>query len=234
MATRRIAPGYLLSLATALAVGIVLVMLALPRPAAGLAELHGTLTINELRDGASISDRATESAIQSFKAANGWVDTASRWSALARLHYARALQAEHGSEERLAALELSQTASRKAIALNPALPGPWLRLVQSEFALNHVTPQMTKALAMTYRTGRYNRFTVFAMSELAFVSWSKLDRETLAAAGTQFAFAAMQRTKQLAAISERSHASAIVRRALRYHPEVLAKFDRAVKHHKES
>ena len=59
MAMRRIAPGYLLSLATALAVGIVLVMLALPRPAAGLAELHGTLTINELRDGAPISDRAT-------------------------------------------------------------------------------------------------------------------------------------------------------------------------------
>jgi hypothetical protein len=223
MATRRIAPGYLLSLATALAVGIVLVMLALPRPAAGLAELHGTLTINELRDGAPISDRATESAIQSFKAANGWVDTASRWSALARLHYARALQAEHGSEERLAAIELSQTASRKAIALNPALPELWLRLAQSEFALNHVTSQMTKALAMTYRTGRYNRFTVFAMSELAFVSWSKLDRETRAAAGTQFA-----------AISEQLHASAIVRRALRYHPEVLAKFDRAVKHHKES
>ena len=137
----------------------------------------------------------------------------------------RALQAEHGSEERLAALELSQTASRKAIALNPALHEPWLRLAESEFALNRVTPQMTKALAMTYCTGRYNRFTVFAMSELAFVSWSKLDRETRAAAGTQFAFAA---------ISERSHASAIVRRALRYHPEVLAKFDRAVKHHKES
>jgi hypothetical protein len=105
MATRRIAPGYLLSLATALAVGIVLIILALPRTAAGLAELHGRLTI------------------------------------------------------------------------------------------------------------------------LAFVSWSKLDRETRAAAGTQFAFAA---------ISERSHASAIVRRALRYHPEILAKFDRAVKHHKES
>ncbi len=59
MATRRIAPGYLLSLATALAVGILLVMLVLPRTAAGLAELHETLTINELRDGAPISDRAT-------------------------------------------------------------------------------------------------------------------------------------------------------------------------------
>ena len=46
MAPRRFAPGYILSLTAALTVGIILVVLALPRTAAGLAELHGTLTIN--------------------------------------------------------------------------------------------------------------------------------------------------------------------------------------------
>jgi hypothetical protein len=233
MATRRFAPGYLLSLAAALAAGIVLVVLALPRTAAGLAELHGKLAIAELREGAAISDRTIESAMQSFTAANGWVNAAPRWSALARLHYARALLADRDSDERRAALHLSQAASRQAISLNPALPEPWLRLAQSEFALNRVSPQMITALAMTYRTGRYNRFTVYAMSELAFVAWAKLDGETRKAASEQFAFAARWRTKHLAAISERLHASAIVRRALRHQPKLLAKFDRAVKHHRD-
>jgi hypothetical protein len=91
MATRRFAPGYILSLATALAVGITLVVLALPRTAAGLAELQGTLAIDKLREGAAISDQAIESAMLSFNGANGWVDSAARWSALARLQYARAL-----------------------------------------------------------------------------------------------------------------------------------------------
>lgn len=231
MATRRFAPGYILSLSAALAVGIILVVLALPRTAAGLAELHGTLTINELRSGAPVSDAAIESAMQSVKAANGWVDTAPRWAALARLHYARALLANRDSEERETELRLSQDASHRAIALNPALPEPWLRLAQSEFALNRVSPQMIRTLAMTYRTGRYNRFMVFAMSELAFVAWGKLDSETRKAASEQLAFAVIQRTSRLVAISERLHASAIVRRALRNQPKLLAKFDRAVENH---
>ncbi len=231
MAPRRFAPGYILSLTAALTVGIILVVLALPRTAAGLAELHGTLTINELREGAPISDATIKSAMQSFDAANGWVDSAARWSAMARLHYARALLADPGSADREAGLRHSQEASRRAIALNPALPEPWLRLAQSEFALNRVSPQMIRALAMAYRTGRYNRFTVYAMSELAFVSWAKLDSETRKAAGEQFAFAVVQRTSRLVAISERLHASPIVRRALRHQPKLLAKFERAVKNH---
>jgi hypothetical protein len=231
MATRRFAPGYILSLATALAVGITLVVLALPRTAAGLAELQGTLAIDELREGAPISDQAIESAMLSFNGANGWVDSAARWSALARLHYARALLADRDSEERPAALRLSKEASRRAIALNPALPEPWLRLAQSEFALNRISPQMIRALAMTYRTGRYNRFTVYAMSELAFAAWSKLDGDTRKAASEQLAFAVVQHTSRLVAISERLHASAIVRRALRRQPELLAKFDRAIENH---
>ncbi len=228
MALRRFAPGYLLSLAVALAVGITLVVLAVPRTAAGLSELYGTWAIAELRIGAPISGNSIESAINSLKIANSWVEIAPRWSALARLHYARALLADTNSEERRAAFRLSQDASHRAISLNPALPEPWLRLAQSEFALNRVTPQMTRALAMAYRTGRYNRFTVIAMSELAFIAWAKLDAETRNIAGEQFAFAVQQRGKRLAAISERLHASAIVRRALRHKPELLAKFNRAV------
>ena len=229
MARRRIAPGYLLSLAVALAVGITLIALSIPRTAAGISELHGTWAIAELRAGEPITSRDIELAVKSLKAANGWVDSAPRWAALARLHYARALLAARGSAERQAEFELSQDASRRAISLDPAMPEPWLRLAQAEFALKKVTPQMILALGMAYRTGRYNRFTVFAMSELAFIAWSKLDSDTRALAVEQLSFAVRQRSKRIAAISERLHASAIVRRALRHEPEMVAKFNRAVK-----
>jgi len=232
MAQRRIAPGYLLSLAVAMAAGITLVVLAIPRTAAGISELHGTWAIAEMRAGEPISSRDVELAVKSLNAANGWVDSAPRWSAVARLHYAQALLAGTASEERQAEFELSQDASKRAIALNPALPEPWLRLAQSEYALNKVSPQMIRALGMAYRTGRYNRFTVFAMSELAFISWPKLDSDTRALAAEQLAFAVKQRTKRIAAISERLHASAIVRRALRHDQKLLEKFNRAVEHQK--
>lgn len=229
MALRRIAPGYLISIAVALAVGITLIVLALPRTAAGVSELHGTWAIAELRTGEPISNRDIELAVNSLNAANGWVDSAPRWAALARLHYARALLAGRDSEERRTEFGLSQNASRKAVSLNPALPEPWLRLAQSEFALKKVTPQMIRALGMAYRTGRYNRFLVFAMSELAFIAWAKLDSDTRNTAIEQLDFAVWQRSNRLAAISERLHASVIVRRALRHKPESLAKFERAVK-----
>lgn len=229
MAQRRIAPGYLLSLAVALAAGITLVVLAVPRTAAGISELHGSWAIEELRTGEPVSSRDIELAVKSLNAANGWVDSAPRWSAVARLHYAQALLASRASEERQAELELSQYASKRAIALNPALPEPWLRLAQSEFALNKVAPQMIRALSMAYRTGRYNRFTVFAMSELAFIAWSKLDSDTRALAAEQLAFAVRAHTKHIALISERLHASAIVRRVLRHDQKLLLRFNLAVR-----
>lgn len=228
MALRRFAPGYFLSLAVALAVGITLVVLAVPRTVAGLSELHGTWAIAELRVGAPISGNSISLAVKSLDSANGWVETAPRWSALARLHYARALLEQAGSEERRVAFQLSRDASLAAIALNPALPEPWLRLAQTEFALNKVSPQMIRALKMAYRTGRYNRFTVFAMSELAFIAWAKLESDTRNMASEQLVFALKQRSNRLAAISERLHASSIVRRTLRHQPELLAKFERAV------
>ncbi|MDP6475141.1 MAG: hypothetical protein QF449_00460 [Alphaproteobacteria bacterium] len=232
MASRRIAAGYLLSLTVAVAVGITLVVLALPRTAAGISELHGSWAIAELRADEPISDHDIDLAINSLVDANGWVNTAPRWTALARLHYARALRADANSAARQDAFRLSQDASHRAISLNPALPEPWLRLAQTEYALNRVSPQMIRALAMAYRTGRFNRFTVFAMSELAFIAWGHLESDTRSLAVEQFAFAVRQRSDRLAAISERLHASAIVRRALRREPEMLAKFERAVKRQK--
>ena len=48
---------------------------------------------------------------------------------------------------------------------------------------------MIRALGMAYRTGRYSRFLVFAMSELAFIAWAKLDSDTRNTAIEQLDFA---------------------------------------------
>jgi hypothetical protein len=224
----RFAPGYLASLATAVAVGITLVVLAIPRLGAGLSELHGTWAIAELRSGAPVSGVDIGLAIGSLNAANSWLENAQRHSALSRLYYAGALLTEADSESRRAALLASRDASRRAIELNPALPEPWLRLAQTEYALDRISPQMIRALSMTYRTGQYNRFTVFAMTELAFLAWGQLEPEIRARASEQIVFAMKQRKKQLVAISVRLRAVPIVRRALRDEPELLASFDRAV------
>ena len=85
-------------------------MLAVPRTAAGISELHGSWAIEELRTGEPVSSRDIEWAVKSLNAANGWVDSAPRWSAVARLHYAQALLASRASEERQAELELIPTA----------------------------------------------------------------------------------------------------------------------------
>ena len=228
MAWQRSAPGFILSFSVALAVGVTLVVLAIPRLAAGISEQQGTWAIAEIRSGTPPSKLDVRAAAASLRGANKWVDTAPRRAALARLHYADALRQNAKPEERRKAFLLSQEASRQAIALNPALPEPWLRLAQSEYGLNKNSPQMIRALAMTYRTGRYNRFSVFAMTELAFLTWAQLESDTRAIAIEQIAFAVKQRNRRLVAISERLRATPIVRRALRRQPELLAKFDREV------
>lgn len=211
-----------------LAVGGVLLALAVPRLVAAVTELPGRSVVSEVRGGAPLESAVLASAARSLQGANRWVEEAERWSALGLVQLVQANRAAAGSPAWAALLRESRAASRRSVALNPAMGYAWIRLAQVEFYLGGVTPEMVRALEMGYRTTRYDRRAAFIQAELALTAWSRLNDTALAAATEQFGYAVRRDARRLARLAERRRAAPIIRRAIRSDPVLLRRFDRAL------
>lgn len=143
-------------------VATLLLALALPRLGAAVAELPGRPVLEALEAGRPVSPQALETLAASARRAGEWVDGAAH------------RRAEAAARWRLGEDTAAAGLLADGLALSPADPYGWL-------ALAHADPaQAPRALALSLRTGRWERDLAHDRLRLAASRLADLDDPTRA------------------------------------------------------
>jgi len=211
----------------ALAAGLALLVLAVPRFGAGLQAVVAGGAVDALAAGRPVSGPALERAAAAASAAAARTDDARQWGRAALLRQAAAL-AEPSAGVRAAGLAEAAEAARRAVAAGPAAPYHWHRLAELELLRRGVTPAAARAVAMALRQAPQTRVLLLERLDLAFLAWPSLGGQARADAAAGIRLAAGGRDlAALASLARRRHALAPVRQALAAVPALRAAFDAA-------
>lgn len=145
------------------AVAVVLLALALPRLGAAIADLPGRPVLEALEAGRAVTPEALERLAASARHADGWSPGGAARKAEA---VALAALGDHAAAARRLA---------DGLALSPADPYGWLNLAHADPA------QAPHALALSLRTGRWEREVAHPRLRLAASRYAGLDGATQAA-----------------------------------------------------
>lgn len=213
--------------AAVLAAGLVLVAMAGPRTAAGLAGLPARPVIAELRSGAAVAPRFVAVAVDSEKAALDWIDSGRGWAELGLLHWIRSRSGGLSGDDGRAALERTIALDRRGLALSPAQAYVWTRLAHAELLGRGPAPRLGPLLELAIASAPFDRRLVFPRLELCFTVWRQLDAAARESVARQVRFAARLSPQRLAALAKRRHATGLVRDALAETPDLRGAFGAA-------
>lgn len=175
-----------------LALGALLLAMAVPRLLAGLETLPHEPLFRDLAAGRPVAAERLARAIDDYGAALAWHDEADERADLATLNYAMALLA--GFEQDLGRLHLARSLehNRRALAGNPAQPYAWVQVAIAEEALHGPSRRSLAALFASFARAPLQPRLAVLRTGLGLRSWTLLDaaqraviaREALVAAET--------------------------------------------------
>lgn len=209
-----------------LALGLLLLTLALPRLVAAIAELPARPVLEALRLGQPQSLPRLQAAAGALGAALEHGDEARLWNGLAVLRQQQALLAGLGEGPGAALLQDAATAAARALVLAPGDGYAWARLAEAQLRLRgpgEAVAAFARALALSPNDlGR-----LWQQLDLGLALWPSLPAEQRLALPGLLREAARRNPHQLSWLAARRHALGPVREALAADAELLARFDAA-------
>lgn len=213
-------------MALALAVGLTLLYLAVPRAVAGFIMQPGNRVLNDIQEGGAIDEQALVALVESRRRAAGWIDSGRLWSDLA---VAQFMLAETGVPSGGADFDRIRQASESleiALALAPANPHAWTRRAYAELLLGGPSEAAASALVMAMLTARYEPDLLFVRLQLGLVLWPRFTVEDRELVLDQIRIAWRKSPERLVNIAADTGRIAIVRGAFAGAPETLAAVER--------
>lgn len=204
--------------------------IAAPRLMAEILLVPARITLEELRQGAPVSDAVLEEAARSlagglrFAPGNGRLYTDRAWVLL--------LQAERAgftSAKGRALLEQARQELESGLSRDPANGFGWVRLAMAQLAVvGKMTPESRAALEMSYATTPFEPNLMRLRVEIAFTYYDELDPTLRARAAQDIAFLwsrSWDDEKAIMSFACRSNRAFLIAAALRKDKEKLAEFD---------
>jgi len=212
----------------ALALAAPLLVLALPRTLAALADLPARAVLARVGLRAPVEDREIDLAIASRTRALGWIDDGVGRGGLGLLRLMAADRAGLASATGRADLARAAEAHRRALARAPAQAYVWTRLARIDFLRDGPTAALGPVLAMAVAGAPDDSALRPARLDLAFLAWRRLDAASRAALAGDIARAAATDPLALARLARRRYAIAILRDALAQRPGLRRAVDAAL------
>ena len=214
--------------ALALAIGLLLLALGIPRLDAAVAGLRAEAVLAALQ-----SHTAPGPAIEQLTAASDAAARSLRLAAdaetatlLGRLRFASALAIGLDSPEGQRLLAESRAATQSALALAPGLPVEWLQLSYENLLGAGGVNSAIMPLRMSLRTGRYTYRLLVRRLDLALQLWANLDPSLRQEFEDQVRAGARANVYYIVTLAWHHHRVSDVRRMLADQPEALATFEK--------
>ena len=221
------ADGGRIATLTALAAGLLLVALALPRTVAAILQAPGEDVLAALGRGERPPQPRLAVAIAGHRGALDWQDNADIHVDLGALTLARAGDASLPAPVRYAFLDAAIRQLRTGLALGPARPYAWTQYAEAELMRNGAQARIDAPLRLSLMTGRYEPRLILQRVELGFFADRILKDDMRAAIRDQVRLASEAQPRQLAEFARRRFALAWVRTALADDDTALRRFEAA-------
>jgi hypothetical protein len=209
----------------ALAVGLALVALALPRTVAEVLANAGDDVPAALGRGERPSPERLSAAAARHRAALGWLDSPAIRTDLAAIELARAASPSLPPEARRAFLDAAIGDYRAGLARGPARPYSWAQLAEAAFACDGMHARLDPLVDMSLTAGRLEPPLVLRRVALGFRAGRILDAQTRQAIRGQVRVAAASSPWPLAEFARDRFALGWVRDILADDPRLLRRFD---------
>lgn len=214
-----------LASAAAIAVGIVLIALAVPRLTGGLFAAGVPDSVRALSRGAVPSPSVLAAATTRARTAADWAPSGDRTTDLGALLLARARADGYASQSGRAFLDRSIAVLRDGLARAPANPVGWTLLAQAELLSGAAPPRIDAAFTMAARTGPHTPRLVLARVETGLAALAALNPTTRALLDRDIRSAARHVPERLARIARTRYALGPVRAALADDKALRRRFD---------
>lgn len=206
---------------TAIALGLALLALALPRFVAGLAVAPHESLLRDLGLGRAVEGWDLAAAAEDHAAALAWHEAAETRADLASLQYALARQLGFAGPLARPRLEQALANDEAAVAGNPALPYAWLRIALVRRQLEGPSPAALAALVASIERAPWLPPLAAPRASLGLEVWTRLDAAGRALVAGQVLLAAEVAPARLAAAAGSATLWRIVQDILVARPELL-------------
>jgi hypothetical protein len=211
----------------ALAVGLLLIGLALPWTIAGILALPGDGALAALGRGERLSGPRLAVAIDGHRRALGWRDDAEIRTGLGALYLARGADRSLSGPVRDAFLDAAIRQFRAGLARGPARPYGWTQYAAAELMRDGARARLDAPLGLSLVTGRYEPRLIMQRVALGFFAERRLRDDTRAALRGQVRLATTAMPRALAEFARRRYALGWVRSALAADRTALHRFEAA-------
>ena len=209
----------------ALAGGLILLVLAVPRTFVSVVTLPGLHVLNAIQNDAEFSREDLQVLSRGLERASAWIDSGriETDQGLAQLRLART--AGYRSEEGRRFLDEAGESLRRGLARAPANPFAWARLAFVRLAKDGPSKAVTEALVMSMKTGADDPRLRFSRLPLFLSAWEWFDEDGRRMAEAQIRRAWMTSPRTTAEIARRHDRSEAVRGVLAAAPDDLKQFN---------
>jgi hypothetical protein len=159
------------------AIGLLLVLMAIPRIVSGAFILAYEPVIRLIQHNGEVPIDRLLAAQSAYESAIAWHAGAEERSTLASLRRRSGLMLGADSAVGRGFLESARQAERDALATTPTNPYLWAQLAQSERILDGPTPRFTAALMRSIATGPFEPTLLTFRAALGLENWTALSSE---------------------------------------------------------
>ena len=195
------------------AIGVLLLILAVPRLIAAFIVLPTAPILQDVRDGKPVSREDLERLSVSQIRAAGYVDWGQLWTDAALADVTASLLPSIPIEEKLQLLNRADDSLRKGLSLAPANTFGWARFAYVRFVLGD-RKQAADAIEMSILTGRYEPRLAPSRLDLAFLVWQSFSEDARDLLAEQVRWQWKKQPDDLLRSAIRRNMAAIVREQL--------------------
>ncbi len=199
---------------------------SVPRLVSSLAPLPSQATFDAIGKGETVSEPAARNALAARKTASGWTADPKAHSEIGSLHLLQAKKAGYASPKGRKFLQASIAAARRSLALSPAQPYAWVRLLQARLALDGPSKDLSPPFTMAVQTSPMERRLVMRRLAIGLSFWVFLDAEAKRQLQSQAVIAARHSPTRLALLAKRHYTLKLVYEALADEPALRQRFNR--------
>lgn len=209
----------------ALLIALPLIVMAVPRLAAGVITGPFDEVVRQIARGETVPRADLRFARASRISALRWYDLARLEADLGILNYTLARGEARGSELHGRLIEEAIAADLRAIKLAPTAAYSWLRLAQAHIERDGAAADIAPYLRMSYAMARYDPRVVLTRLDIAFLFWNDLPDDLQRETEEQIRLAMKWFPVDLVRYTRARNRLAPVRAALADDPEVRARFN---------
>ncbi len=214
-----------------LGVGVLILVLAVPRTIAAFQLLPGDPVVQSVRDRKAVSEENLEMSIQTRNDAREWVSSARIQKDLSLAYLKLARREGYGGETGGGYLRESIEALKTGLSLSPADPYAWARLAFARIKNGSTAADVKRALFLSFLTGPHEKRLAISRIQYAILLWHRLDPDQRALVLDQISWAdGIGKRRALAQMAKRHKtADAVIFLAIARDPKRLRGYLRSLR-----